>query len=591
VARVRFVQLDRKAQPLFPRHDQRTMARLCAWIFALLIAAAVAAAALWSSADQVAPDPRPPERTNGEAIPVATADAPSETAQGRQIAADADAVPPELAHPFAFDLEVLLLDRDGLPVPNQSVCLGPDHCSLAALPQLTGADGIARARWQGKASAMDIVLTGENLPAWRRLVALAGRTQRIVLEGRSGGPTARFSPQWSTGLHPFARFADEFAVGSNSWVGVIDDFDADAPFLGHRENARAGQEPPAGALEGTVVDGSGEPVAYAAVCCGDAPGVPLLRTRTDVHGCFRFAKVPPGCYEVRAGGRDAGLARARIEVAAGRTAIWDAHLAIASAIRGRAFDAEGRPLAGWTVEVEGIATPWFDACTVRDDGTFLLPNQPPGPHTVLLCRRDDNVPLPVAAVSPVQPDGTEVVLRFDTAAAAGTLRIEPVLPEPADHRSILVRVWQEATGRGVVMHLVGDGPHFRLGDLPAGWYRVEVAAWRYGWRDAGRHWVDGRSVVDLGKLLLCPPGQLRVRRPPDHAMGENAVAQQICARRGDCDVRIEGATPGVGTELTLPAGDYWLLWRDAGGVRRVRAFTMHSGAETLVDEAAGDAPR
>jgi hypothetical protein len=54
---------------------------------------------------------------------------------------------------------------------------------------------------------------------------------------------------------------------------------------------------------------------------------------------------------------------------------------------------------------------------------------------------------------------------------------------------------------------------------------------------------------------------------------------------------IEGATPGEGTELTLPAGDYWLLWRDASGARHVRGFAMRSGAETCVDTGAGDAPR
>jgi hypothetical protein len=213
----------------------------------------------------------------------------------------------------------------------------------------------------------------------------------------------------------------------------------------------------------------------------------------------------------------------------------------------------------------------------------------------VLLRSSDRYQLPVATVSPVQPDGDELLLRYDATATAGRLQIEPELPEwvqgfcGRDRNAMCeVRVWQEATGRVTSMASAAEQS---LDGLPAGWYRVEITALQFGWHDLGRHFVDGRSTVDLGRFALPEPGRLRIAHPHGSVPPGDAIEQQICESRADCDVHVAPQELAKGTDLTLPAGDYWLLWRDVRGAKHVRAFTMRSGAETWVDTTADVAPK
>jgi RNA polymerase sigma-70 factor (ECF subfamily) len=620
---------------------------------AILVAAAAACAAvMWSRGDAPAPIAVAPAAS----VPTAPVDAaaPAPTREPvpteRSEIATAEATPPLLAHPFEYDLQIQVRDRDGLPVANAQAWLGPAGCALAKVPVPTGPDGIVHALWRGKQPTMEVALQIESMRTLHRVLARAGAPQRLVVEGKSAGGgemvlsfvmdgqgghkgSARFqslrlgdaingaafnangglllqfdsrsttsSFQMATGLHPCAVFGDALAavhrVGDQDLDGAVLTW-GNSGTLDLRQvlavdgfkvvdsQAKDGEPPPT-VLEGTVYDEQNKPVPHAAVCWGEAADLPVERARTDDKGNFRFADVRPGALELRAGGGDAGLARAHVEVAGGKTTHWDARLLRESVIRGRAIDAQGKPLAGWIVEVEDQQRQWNDACKVRDDGSFVLPNQPPGLATVLLRSKDDAVKLPVAIAGSVLPDSNELLIRYDAAAAAGKLQLEPQLPEGVQDVQIEVRVWQEETGRGAAMTKGKDSPVFALGGLCAGWYRIEVGATQLGWTDAGRQWVDGKGTLDLGRFALPKPGRVHIEHSKDSVPAGDELQQQICVRRPDCDVRVEDAQAARGTDLVLPPGDYWLLWRDLRGARHVRAFAIRAGLETRIDTAAGN---
>jgi RNA polymerase sigma-70 factor (ECF subfamily) len=616
----------------------------------LAAAAAACAAVIWSRGDAPAPVAAQPVAAARTAPvdPAAQAPAREPAPAERSEVATAEPVPPLLAHPFEYDLQIEVRDRDGLPVANAQAWLGPAGCALAKVPATTGPDGIVHAQWRGKQPTMELALQMESMHTLHRVLARAGAPQRAVVEGRSGGGNlvlsfvldqgdkgrarvhtlqpvastdldglvfaldsrATTSPfQMAAGLHPFAVFGDALAAARHTGEQRLDvageflaqtafhlqvnaaTFDMGQAFLRSGitvvdSEAKDGAPPPT-VLEGTVYDEQGKPVPHATVCWGDQVDVPAERAQADDKGNFRFTDVKPGAHELRAGGGDAGLARAHVDVVAEKTTHWEARLQREAVIRGRALDAQGKPLAGWIVEVEDQQRQWNDACKVHDDGSFVLPNQPPGLATVLLRSKDDAVKLPVAVAGSVLPDSNELLIRYDAAAAAGKLQLEPQLPEGVQDVQIEVRVWQEETGRGAAMTKAKDSPVFSLGGLAAGWYRLEVGATQLGWTDAGRQWVDGKGALDLGRFALPKPGRVHIEHGKDSVPAGDELEQQICVRRPDCDVRVEDAQAAKGSDLVLPPGDYWLLWRDVRGARHVRAFVIRAGLETRIDTATG----
>jgi len=558
--------------------------------------------------------------------------------------ATAAPVEPALLHPFTFDLEIEVRDRDGLPVEGTQLLLAPPGCAFDRVPATSDANGLARAQWRGKVSAMTMALLVEGQPMFRSVQVRAGTRERVVVEGGSSRddkvaknfdvvvedklfttPLAkqrqdlealrasevlpsRFVNRSSSselvmqgGMHPYAVFADALIAlpGIETFGDQLHALDqtqqrlaieslnriiADHAWTPHAVAAVADAAPPT-VLEGTVFDDQSRPEANSTVCWGEAIDHPAQCTRTDAQGHFRFAThVRPGVIQVRAGGSDAGLARARVVVTEGKTTSWDAHLRRESTIRGRALDSKDQPLSGWTVEVAGAQAPWFDACTVRKDGTFEMPNQPSGLSTLLLRHQNRAIKLPVALVGDVLPDTGDLLIQFDPATASGRLEIEPFLPETMPGQARVpaeVRVWQEETSRGATMDKTDKASVFSLRGLPAGWYRVEVGATGIGWVDAGRFWVDGSGLVSVGRVPLPAQGWVQTLHPPG-ALPDVNIELQIYRRRPDLDLRVGEVTFVCGSSLRLPGGDYWLLWNDQQGQCHVQGFNVAAGKWTAV---------
>ncbi|HEX5050588.1 MAG TPA: sigma-70 family RNA polymerase sigma factor [Planctomycetota bacterium] len=581
------------------------------------------------------PPPVPIAPTVVPTAPAAAATAGLDTTRSGDVdrVALPDAEPDDgtLAHPFAFDLEVLVQDRLGLPVEGAKVLIAPAGCRLDAVPERTDANGILHLTWRGRAASMSMVVAtrqDETRDAMRQILVASGSPQRVVFGGSNGrGTTLRLyrataaqgkgdvlslsfegmpgkgtvialdglvlqqeafadNPPLRAGLHPFASFADvqwqkraqtdgpTIEIGELGMNGRLSFKISDAKL-----DASAA-EPLAARIEGIVYGEDGKPCAKCPVAWGTQVDRANQATETDERGAFHFDNVPENALELRAGGGDAGLQHLTVHSTAGQTASVEVHLQRQATVRGRAFAADGKPLAGWRVEWVGVQTQWFDACTVADDGSFVLPNLPGDRGQLLLWRDKGAKTLPVLTMADVLPNSGEVELRYDPEACSGTLQLEPALPDGVDTAAVEARIFQEETGRGAPVRKAKDCNQFSLEGLAAGWYHLELGGPGLGWLDGGRHWVDGKSLVDLGRVPMPRAGSVHLQLPPDAvpgAAGDNGFAVEVYQHRADCDVRIDDPAAIPGGTLPLAPGDYIAIWRLASGARGFEPFTVQVG--------------
>ncbi|MEO6597796.1 MAG: sigma-70 family RNA polymerase sigma factor [Planctomycetota bacterium] len=616
-------------------------------------AAVLLGALVWGLRD-TEPPPMRSNTTAANIAPAATAtavlDAATPDGVDRVALPDPSRDESALLHAFGFELEVQVQDHFGLPVEGAKVLLAPFGCRLDEVPDRTDSAGIVHVQWRGKNSSMPMVVAtraDETRDATRQVVVASGSKTRMVLGGssaqrgtirlmrsaervgsvlsftlpdtpRSAGSTwlsldgivlqqGSFAdnPVLREGLHPFATFGDvqwqkreeptqgqSMEVAKEIKIGVSlsrlafdvvgGDIQLSRPDEAHAAAARIG---------GIVYGEDGKPCSKCPVVWGTVVDRPNGRTETDERGAFAFDNVPEGALELRAGGGDAGLQHATVRAVAGQTATLDLYLKRQATVRGRAVDKDGKPLAGWRVEWVSGQTPWFDACTVADDGTYVLPNLPGDTGRLLLWRGKGQSSLPALVTGDVLPNSGEVELRFDAELSSGVLQLEPALPNGVDKATVEARIFQEDTGRGATLRKGKEGNRFSLTGLAAGWYRIELGGPGLGWLDGGRHYVDGKSLVDLGRVAMPQAGSLRLHMPDAATEGANtdALAVEIYHRRGDCDVRIDDpAEAGRGT-VPLPAGNYFAMWRSATGGLEFEPFTVQSGREVDVHSIAAKA--
>ena len=586
----------------------------------LLSAAGVLfAAALWFAFAGGNASPPSPPATGADPLAAGAAAAaarPREPAATRLEVPAAVPTPAELLHPFAFELQVTVVDRFGLPHGNAVVFVAPRASALDTWPVNTDADGKVTLRWRGKrpSMAMTIGVRGWQLDQeLQEVIVRAGAPQQLVLlveseqserhgvakaSGAKGtsetidgettdcgrvvpnvscracheGPQLRsvFDGRCAVGphLHPQACFADlllpspppEPAItDSNGWGTAV--------ALGRLSSVPA---PTDAKSTGIVYGVDGVPVEGVRVVMSRPDGTVCMVT-TGRGGQFQMLPyLTPGSYAIRAGGGDEGLTASTVELVAGEDVRRELFLDRGAVIRGRAIGPDGAPLAKWRVEYVGAD--WRDACTTHADGTFILPNLPAGAAQLLLWSRAAGS-LPVAIEPSAVPDGSEVVFDLrQRGAGKGTLRLFAALPDGVDRSAAEARVWQQDSGRGAAMAQIADGA-FVLGGLAAGFYRVEIGAESCGWRDLGPQWVDGKGLADLGRVELAQPGCVRIVR------GEDLDGlPEFYLRRQDCDVLAMDVGAAKADAVALPAGEWLCLWKTRDGALGHATFTVRSSA-------------
>jgi mono/diheme cytochrome c family protein len=536
----------------------------------------------------------------------------------------------------AFELRIRVLDRDGLAAVDRAVVVAPADCVPNAWPRKTDRDGSVLATWRARAAVMSMLLgvvedlPRGHVPALRRIEVQAGRPLEVTLLRdpvactRDQTPTAtrtEFLPGCARCHGDGARFralldADldwwgknsarpDAPAGSTPFADRLLPTPATTSIFEDMWESSVGDTAAIGVLHGTVRDAAGNPAAGVTVAWGREPDRPGGRTVTDEQGEYSFSWLPPGRIEVRAGGGDLGLARLTVEVPAVSTSVpqrADLWLEKGATVRGRALDLEGGPLAGFVVELLGLDGRWVDACTTRADGSFELPNQPPGPSTLLLTRAAGD--LPIASASNVTADGPELRLGLrESGPADGSIRIR--VRAEVDARAVEVRAWHLASGRGRA--LTRQGEEFSTDGLPAGRYHLEIGAEACGRLDLGEVPVDGRTGIDLGEVVLPAPAELRMTgavgllgdmfaRPaidpdevPSPAIDEwtgavPAILPALFSRRPYGLVRaVDVWAPSV-PRVPLPAGSWLLVWRDRpDGPLRHLAFDAAPGEPVTID--------
>lgn len=234
------------------------------------------------------------------------------------------------------------------------------------------------------------------------------------------------------------------------------------------------------ALEGDVVGESGEPIAGALVSAASHfeldESDPAYDEKTDAHGHFRFAKLPPGRYGVSATCPDhAGAYGGMITVSPGGET---AHVVLrvggsGAVIEGTVRDEKGAPIAGARVLAPALSENEMELYVAHTDaaGRYLL-------------RLPAAMGYFVVADSPPRPRSYR---RVEAASQVVDLRLAaPPAPRPADD---VIAGWLRAhatplaggpeldeAGARAFGAIAGDAPLVAMGEATHG--SAEFTGWR-----------------------------------------------------------------------------------------------------------------
>ncbi len=315
------------------------------------------------------------------------------------------------------------------------------------------------------------------------------------------------------------------------------------------------------ALHGRVVDAQGAPVQSVTLGHGEYGGAASAVTSSRADGSYRLVGLPAGSIEVYVDGREKGTLRHTHQLHPGDDVEWQVQLVAKPGVKGRLFDAAGKPAEGFMV---GAIEPEHPGCFLRRtktdaEGRFELSDWPAGASAIEVREDGAWVGLPAAEVNHVQPGGEELRIQLADDALRSAYLAGRVLDEngkPVEAAEITPYV--ESSGMGQSLATDAEG-RFRVGPLRPGRYYLEARVKGYAANSVhGIVLVAGESK-DLADLRLELPGEIEVhvRLPADfdaeHAWG------YVSLRAPDGDVRdsIE-IKDGVGKLGGLAPGRYGL---------------------------------
>ena len=481
---------------------------------------------------------------------------------------------PWLDHPFGLELSILVVDANGLPMDGETVRVAATNTPLHDAGS-TDADGRLSLRWRSRTPTAAVILE-DGYGLLHRVPVSHGRPASVALVGveKILGSFAvrgdrRRSVVWrSTALHPFAAFSADVAsvpsspdtsLDATSWFLLVDCFGDEGALHFH---------PEARFLHGLVLRADGAPAANERVALLDENGRSDDRTHTNDDGRFTIAVLGDGARTVRVGGGDHGIGVASIapndvrqpaRVVLDRGNVLRGHVAARTGDLGQRFRVEWHAADG----------SWCDATTTAENGDFTSSNVASTTGDVFVIAPDSR--LPVAWAKRVSTN--DILPLRDSGAVISRLVVRA--PETtAAANEIEVRAWQLDTGFGVTLWRGEDG-RWRSDRLAAGSYAVEAIVRGAGAIDLGRHWLDGKTTVDLGPLVVPAPGRVRfTSASPLHGA-------ELLHLRADFDTRVALDDVPLEHEVLLPAGEYVFAFRRDGDVRFVR-FEVRSGEETMV---------
>jgi hypothetical protein len=266
-------------------------------------------------------------------------------------------------------------------------------------------------------------------------------------------------------------------------------------------------------------------------------------------------------------------------VAAGGATACELQLELGSHLRGRIVDDTGRRVDHWRIVCEVADPPSFVVTDSDAAGSFVVPIWEGSRGRLLAWPPGGELAPPVRTIPAVAAGGVELMIPAASPDAGASFILR--FPQWPTHYGTMsppyadMFLFQEESGRGVAFQW-DDAGALSVHGVAAGFYRIIGATLSHGFLDLGRHWHDGRSMIDLGTIELPELATVRFELPKD-----DKVEPELCQIRDDIDLRIAGLDLFARDGVQLPPGSYVVHWQEAGVTRR-RAFTLTAGQRAVV---------
>jgi protocatechuate 3,4-dioxygenase beta subunit len=274
---------------------------------------------------------------------------------------------------------------------------------------------------------------------------------------------------------------------------------------------------------GIVRAEDGAPARAVEVRSGDYGEFLQFVTHTAADGTFTLAGLPAGDIALAAHKERLGKAAARVHGEAGATVRCELQLSNGIALRGRAVDEDGKPVAEATVEctAEGEGPSWSSWNQTDKQGRFLVPDLPAGRKFWVRVSARDRMTFERRGIDP-QSGELEVRLPRDTAPRAHiTGRVLGADGRVVSDASVHADRYQPQERYDVDV-LAADGS-FSF-DAPAGSWAVLVESRGLPTFHAGPKKLQPGETWDFGTISLVRGNTLVVHDPESEKQSRVAPA-------------------------------------------------------------------
>ncbi|MEQ8764638.1 MAG: sigma-70 family RNA polymerase sigma factor [Planctomycetota bacterium] len=527
------------------------------------------------------------------------------------------AVTREITIPRGADIEGLVVDPDGQPVPGARIWLGSrSREDFARVVHITLSDGAGR--FQVRGLQPDHVI-GARATSWSpsrgvivgslphasegepdvelQLGGPAGKLVGRVIDAdgapianaqifaghgvswRPGGDDAR--PDGRRFVDPSGHFARSSADGHFEMIGVAPHavlfVEAMAlglaPFEGHFEilpgqttqaEIRLHESP---RVFGCVTDGEGNPVPGISVFWGSERHSLTTQTRgeSDAEGRYQLRGLPIGECQLSIPGADPSSDQTTVaDLEPGEELEWNVVVGGPTdrSIEGRIVDPIGQPLPDW------VASYQVSSGRANDDGHFRIPDTRMGVAIPLLISSPLGFPAFVTdKVAPGESDCTLVVPESAMPSAFVIGRLTGKAPRHADAIRLSIqferRVWERwslKTAR--VQTPVVTGEAFRIGPISPGEYSIFLDIEELPRIALGTHELSASQVLDIGTIELRDPGSLSLKASVEGGEVPRRMSMTLVSEGG---TRIElGRESDRFYSGMMHPGSYRLEWTGRG---------------------------